>query len=1172
MKKQDTVNTFEGGLIMDLNPLVTPNNVLTNCLNGTILTYNGNENVLQNDMGNGRVESAFLPEGYIPVGTTELGGIIYIVSYNPESGKCQIGSFPSPERNITENEITDNKSVQYNDDDFLVENNPIEGYWWITSPTVIKELGDTILNPGDKFIVCGNSISKNIHIKTNDEDKTPNYITYYKENGSIVKGHIEFKLATIDNTGKIIYLDSLNKYEAKKDGENKAFTNIYDGEISSVTGSNVDAYRKAVSSNYNIFTSRIAGKLYIVGQLEVIDSIDSVTWELVNISDTVNKENKLPIFDKGGAKYYTFKYTINYSSSRGNKITKLLLKESSLDDPTEVNKPGKDPKQYPILSEETENSITFNVVYKAKEDDIVELDIYPGVDFGYMSYLKQNSTIDLSLVGSKEIINNIWQYRRDSDKMSVKLDVYNYYSSNYIQGLSLEFYEWDGNKFSDGKYSFEFPAQKSYSGTHTLQIPFNTEFKPNSLYKVKLSAKIKGDGDSFTTSEINTHYMYTNGVFNDLYNSGTVIENSNFDDQYLPLKLIAKLNNIGISLDYQNVLGENSSLASLKPINKIEGTTEYIANGSKNFTVETDFENSFNNTFTYDQEGVIEITEDEKKGTSVLVETKKYPDQNDYNVDLDGLDNNNERCILLISDNKLKFNIKIDSPIESDTQVKEMSVTNYFAPLVESTYDLSKYGIELVEPDVSDLGTGKEYVPKRISLNMTPPALGISGGGSDNQGGGGIQYVLGIASYEKKLPRDPDTPKKDENEADYWSRRKMFIVGADTSQTGWKGGISQFPNEDMSKFLSENTIKGQSFVPVTLKNSGTSKIRYKNKLYYFSGNPNHGKDDNKQIAWFQENNQVSFSAMILFIKVFESDNYIPINHFFGIRDNSDEYKEEYEYTDDETNKQITGINYLFGDKDFTGLKQYYSLLTQLYAVRPFEGTVKVYTVNKYSYTDKRVTATLPIKSTVSVFNRNIKYNNQSLPSENKNCFKIIKEGDEPEITQSQDLKWTFIINNMWEDTFDEYKASSILPSYINQEGVKVPDNPNRTTIYVIDDQRLRPVKSSNEEIKLISLNVKYDSNNSEWLLVPNYDTKTENFSNLDSFIYDNRNDVMCLRQDKAFCKFPITFSSHKDGNWDRTLISGIQLYKENGVTNLPTQEWGTYDDYNDDKGGNNYAI
>jgi hypothetical protein len=39
-------------------------------------------------MGNGRVETAKLPSGYIPLGTTELGGIIYIVSYNPLNNKC----------------------------------------------------------------------------------------------------------------------------------------------------------------------------------------------------------------------------------------------------------------------------------------------------------------------------------------------------------------------------------------------------------------------------------------------------------------------------------------------------------------------------------------------------------------------------------------------------------------------------------------------------------------------------------------------------------------------------------------------------------------------------------------------------------------------------------------------------------------------------------------------------------------------------------------------------------------------------------------------------------------------------------------------------------------------------------------------------------------------------
>jgi hypothetical protein len=33
-----------------------------------MVTMNGNEMILQNDMGNARVEDAYLPAGYVPVG------------------------------------------------------------------------------------------------------------------------------------------------------------------------------------------------------------------------------------------------------------------------------------------------------------------------------------------------------------------------------------------------------------------------------------------------------------------------------------------------------------------------------------------------------------------------------------------------------------------------------------------------------------------------------------------------------------------------------------------------------------------------------------------------------------------------------------------------------------------------------------------------------------------------------------------------------------------------------------------------------------------------------------------------------------------------------------------------------------------------------------------------
>ena len=81
-------NELNKGLNLDYNPVTIPSGFLTNCLNGTIKTNNGNEGILQNDMGNAQVGTAYLPAGYVPLGMKEYGGIVYIVSKNPVTGKC----------------------------------------------------------------------------------------------------------------------------------------------------------------------------------------------------------------------------------------------------------------------------------------------------------------------------------------------------------------------------------------------------------------------------------------------------------------------------------------------------------------------------------------------------------------------------------------------------------------------------------------------------------------------------------------------------------------------------------------------------------------------------------------------------------------------------------------------------------------------------------------------------------------------------------------------------------------------------------------------------------------------------------------------------------------------------------------------------------------------------
>lgn len=128
--KQSTHNIFQDGLNFDLNPLTTPNTVLTDALNASFITFNGDELSLQNDSGNTKIKAIYntstiygsklkydyneivsdngfyyrskisnndtdlstvnwedvtyvkLTNNYYPIGIIEYGGVLYIVSTN----------------------------------------------------------------------------------------------------------------------------------------------------------------------------------------------------------------------------------------------------------------------------------------------------------------------------------------------------------------------------------------------------------------------------------------------------------------------------------------------------------------------------------------------------------------------------------------------------------------------------------------------------------------------------------------------------------------------------------------------------------------------------------------------------------------------------------------------------------------------------------------------------------------------------------------------------------------------------------------------------------------------------------------------------------------------------------------------------------------------------------
>lgn len=304
MKKQETVNTFSDGLILDLNPLSMPNTAVTNCLNGTLLTYNGNENMLQNDMGNTRIETAMLPTGYIPLGSTSFGGIIYIVSYNPVEKKCQIGSFPSPERNLSKDELGDESQAVINLKNFVEksENSDSDSTSWqfinenniITNYYQKVNLLKTPIYPGDKYKIFSdnlNSFADNKGLEyvsayyNNEDNEDNNYdINLYPH-------YLKISVISTLSDGKIIDLTNNSVWTTSPNGGKPFYIYLGDLRQSKEGKLNLDEYRGLVGSNYDTYVAKSSGQLGILAKLEVPTSF-SVGYDVLIDDTKQNEENE----------------------------------------------------------------------------------------------------------------------------------------------------------------------------------------------------------------------------------------------------------------------------------------------------------------------------------------------------------------------------------------------------------------------------------------------------------------------------------------------------------------------------------------------------------------------------------------------------------------------------------------------------------------------------------------------------------------------------------------------------------------------------------------------------------------------------------------------------------------------------------------------------------------
>lgn len=281
--KKETTNTFNKGMVKDLHPLTTPNDVLTDALNATLITYNGNENVLQNDIGNIKIQQAFLKSGYVPVGMKEHGGIIYVAAYNPKTGKGQVGSFPSPQQLWEDEKWTINApsnvdtSVSIPSGSFYEDNK-------IKNEIVKKEIftnqqGEArTFHPGDKFIVK----------LANKGELT----------SSVNAGYLSVQLGVIKSDGGI---EIMKTWDKDNSGDF-----LYDGNASNLKN-------ELSTSKAQVFDASSSGQMLIIFNLHTLD-----TFNLVRNYSLDNEDNIVVTFTGEGTKD-----GVTYNSKELNGYLKL---------------------------------------------------------------------------------------------------------------------------------------------------------------------------------------------------------------------------------------------------------------------------------------------------------------------------------------------------------------------------------------------------------------------------------------------------------------------------------------------------------------------------------------------------------------------------------------------------------------------------------------------------------------------------------------------------------------------------------------------------------------------------------------------------------------------------------------------------------------------------------
>ena len=491
---EQAVNSFSEGIQLDTHPMVQGNNSLTDCLNGTLITMNGNEAVLQNDMGNRRVDNAFLPAGYEPVGMKEYGGIIYVAAYNPVTNRSQIGSFPSPERKI---DINDNQGISINfrtdlaSNDNIYSDNQLNGINCIKTDSILYPLtGKNSLHVGDKFVVYGNldqtSDITNYDNTSGNKVRSPKNKKYTLSLG-ILNSQNEF--VDITKTlcrweGSTLIEFNNNESDIYKFNSGYFIASSYSDSSSTISDNLLirERQKKAI----NTYAYKLVGPLYLKVQL---NHIEDFSYNIYGITTNPEKTTAT-IFIEGTIKYNCPDGII--SGGNGNDIYSTF----AIDTPTFNG--------FDLVGESISNTQASEITYDEKTNlytakitksyDIAaqQGSIYNYVigvnafqtESTYLSGLSTKGSIDLSLLGSGTIKLKGWRFINNFNTregiISYAFEAYPEYGKVF-EDLSLTFTD-----IRENSKIFKIENQQLNNGRVNLNVSWdNIGLEPRKLYKVE---------------------------------------------------------------------------------------------------------------------------------------------------------------------------------------------------------------------------------------------------------------------------------------------------------------------------------------------------------------------------------------------------------------------------------------------------------------------------------------------------------------------------------------------------------------------------------------------------------------------------------------------------------------------------------------------------------------